>query len=347
MTELRTREGVAARALEFAILTAARTGEVIGARWHEIDLAARTWTVPAGRMKGAREHRVPLSDRAIEILSEVYREDGNPHVFVGPSAGSGLSNMAMGGVLKHMGRGDITVHGFRVDISRLGRGVYQLPQPRDRDGAGACHRQRRGEELPARRSLQQARAIDAGVGCLLQQACSQRRCCAVAGAQVKAIDPTLPPWKASTERDRKALMNFTLAELLRYDALVEEEDFEKHDHYALNKLPSPPARDLPTAAKAEARRGNLKPLRTLYPEIAEFIAEPKRKRGERRPPDPFARITNTRWVADTVRRVRQIWSEHYGGWKRPSTDTLMIEIVAKYLELSEAQVRRALKQASR
>jgi integrase len=111
MAALREREGTAARALEFTILTAARTGEVIGAQWREIDLTAATWTVPAGRMKGGREHRVPLSQRAVELLQ--LKEDGNPHVFMGSRTGSGLSNMSMTAVLKRMGYGDVTVHGFR------------------------------------------------------------------------------------------------------------------------------------------------------------------------------------------------------------------------------------------
>ena len=71
MAELRQQEGVAARALEFAILTAARTGEVIGARWDEINLDERLWTVPAERMKAGREHRVPLSDAALAILEQM------------------------------------------------------------------------------------------------------------------------------------------------------------------------------------------------------------------------------------------------------------------------------------
>jgi integrase len=111
IADLRKQKGIAARALEFAILTAARTGEVIGAKWDEID--GKTWTVPAGRMKASRLHKVPLSDRAIEILSEVHTEEGNGHVFIGPSNGAGLSNMAMAGVLKRMKRDDTTVHGFR------------------------------------------------------------------------------------------------------------------------------------------------------------------------------------------------------------------------------------------
>jgi integrase len=112
IADLHTREGVAARALEFLVLTAARTGEVIGARWDELDLDSKVWTIPAGRMKGGRQQRVPLSDRALELLAEVPREESNPHVFIGPTAGAGLSNMAMTSVLKRMGQ-DVTVHGFR------------------------------------------------------------------------------------------------------------------------------------------------------------------------------------------------------------------------------------------
>jgi integrase len=112
MSLLAQREGVAARALEFTILTAARTGEVIGAIWDEIDLKAKTWTVSAGRMKGSREHRVPLSDRALEILRSAPRMDANPFVFLGAGQ-RGISNMAMAAVLKRMGRADLTVHGMR------------------------------------------------------------------------------------------------------------------------------------------------------------------------------------------------------------------------------------------
>jgi integrase len=111
MAELQQREGTAARALEFGILTAARTGEVIGAHWGEIN--GDIWTIPAGRMKGGREHRVALSARAVELLRSLPTEEGNRHVFIGPRAGSGLSNMSLTAVLRRMGRRDITVHGFR------------------------------------------------------------------------------------------------------------------------------------------------------------------------------------------------------------------------------------------
>lgn len=113
MAELHQREGVAAQALEFTVLTAARTGEVIGAHWDEIDLDAGVWTIPATRMKAKAEHRVPLSPRAIELLNGLYRERGNEFLFIGTQSGAGLSNMAMSAVLHRMGRDDITVHGFR------------------------------------------------------------------------------------------------------------------------------------------------------------------------------------------------------------------------------------------
>ena len=116
MAALHKRDAIAARALEFTILTAARTGEVIGATWGEIDLNAATWTIPGERMKAGREHRVPLSNRAFEILSEMAKsrvsDAGDAPVF--PSArGNPLSNMAMTMLLRRMERGDLTAHGFR------------------------------------------------------------------------------------------------------------------------------------------------------------------------------------------------------------------------------------------
>jgi integrase len=112
MLALTQREGIAARALEFTIMTAARTGEVIGATWSEIDLVAMVWIIPAKRMKGGREHRVPLSDPVLRILKSLPHEEGNSYVFIG-LRGCSLSNMAMAALLKRMGRNDITVHGFR------------------------------------------------------------------------------------------------------------------------------------------------------------------------------------------------------------------------------------------
>jgi len=113
--ELRGREAMAARALEFAVLTAARTGEAIGATWAEIDTVARIWTVSADRMKMKRDHRVPLSPPAIKLLEQLRPENAKPEHFVfhNDSRARPISNMAMIQLLARMGRAEITVHGFR------------------------------------------------------------------------------------------------------------------------------------------------------------------------------------------------------------------------------------------
>jgi integrase len=108
--KLRSRKAMAALALEFTILTAARTGEVIGATWEEIDFAKQVWTVPAHRMKAGREHRIPLSPRALEIL-ETMKPSGTTFVFAGERGGK-LSSMAMAMLLRRM-EIDVTAHGFR------------------------------------------------------------------------------------------------------------------------------------------------------------------------------------------------------------------------------------------
>ncbi|RTL48868.1 MAG: site-specific integrase [Rhodocyclaceae bacterium] len=110
---LRKQEGIAAKALEFTILTAARTGEVIGAQWDEIDFAEKVWTVPAERMKAKKEHRAPLCARALAILEELQQTSEEGFVFPGRSEGASMSNMAMLQLLRRMGRDDLTVHGFR------------------------------------------------------------------------------------------------------------------------------------------------------------------------------------------------------------------------------------------
>jgi integrase len=112
MVELRKREGMAARALEFVILTAARSGEVRGATWPEIDLEAKTWTIPAERMKAGKEHRIPLSDAALKLLNNLPRLTGSEFVFFAPRGGM-LSDMSLTAVLRRMERSDLTVHGFR------------------------------------------------------------------------------------------------------------------------------------------------------------------------------------------------------------------------------------------
>ena len=112
--KLRGRKGSSALALEFMILTAARTGEVRGARWQEIDLSTKVWIVPADRMKASKEHRVPLCDRAVEILNSI-KSNRNPdgYVFPGWKAETGLSDGAMLTLLRKMDVGPYTPHGFR------------------------------------------------------------------------------------------------------------------------------------------------------------------------------------------------------------------------------------------
>lgn len=111
MANIRKREGVSPRALEFTILNATRTNETINARWTEIDLKAKVWSIPASRMKSGRVHRVPLSDRAIEILRALPHEGA--FVFPGARAGQPLSNMAMLELVRGAIGNGFTVHGFR------------------------------------------------------------------------------------------------------------------------------------------------------------------------------------------------------------------------------------------
>ncbi len=111
VAELRKREGITSRALEFAILTAARSGEVLGARWAEFDLDAAEWIVPAERMKAGKEFRVPLAPRATEIVKDMAGLSG---VFVFPSSdGKPLSEKALWKCLRRMKVKNATVHGFR------------------------------------------------------------------------------------------------------------------------------------------------------------------------------------------------------------------------------------------
>lgn len=113
MSALRKHEGAGARALEFAILTAARSGEVRGAQWSEINLKERIWTIPAGRMKAGKQHVVPLSEAALAILRRMQREKLNEFVFPGTRDDKPLSDMSLTAVLRRMGRRDLTAHGFR------------------------------------------------------------------------------------------------------------------------------------------------------------------------------------------------------------------------------------------
>lgn len=138
MGALRQREGFSARALEFLILTAARSGEVRLAQWSEIDLKARTWTIPADRMKAEKAHIVPLSDDAVALLESMPRLADEPHVFPA-NRGGPQSNMALTSVLKRMDNDNpetwidpengrrITVHGFRSSFKDWARSRTSYP----------------------------------------------------------------------------------------------------------------------------------------------------------------------------------------------------------------------------
>ena len=114
MNNLRKLDGVSARALEFLILTASRTSEVINARWEEFHIGRYTWIIPKERMKMNKLHRVPVSDPARNIINLMRRQNRqSEYIFTNPSTGRNISSGAMSSVLKRLGRKDITVHGFR------------------------------------------------------------------------------------------------------------------------------------------------------------------------------------------------------------------------------------------
>jgi integrase len=158
MAALRAQKGADARGLEFAILTAARTGEVTGARWSEIDESSKTWTVPASRMKGGKEHRVPLSDRALAIVKAANRK--GEYVF--GNDGRRLSPMAFTRLLGKVGHGDITPHGFRSTFRDWA--AEQTNFPREIAEAALAHALKdkteaayqRGDLLEKRRKLMAA-----------------------------------------------------------------------------------------------------------------------------------------------------------------------------------------------
>jgi integrase len=161
MQHLRGRQGTAARALEFLILTAVRTGEVLGARWPEIDVVQHTWTIPAERMKAGKEHRVPLSNAAMAVLRTMQAGD-REYVFPGSRKDRPLSNMAMLVLLRRMERSDITVHGFRstfrdwaAELTNFPREVAEMALAHT-IGSKVEAAYRRGDLFEKRRRLMQA-----------------------------------------------------------------------------------------------------------------------------------------------------------------------------------------------
>ncbi len=159
---LHERGGMAALAIEFVILTAGRSGEILGARWREFDLGSRVWTIPANRMKAGREHRVPLSKRALMILeaAQLFRRDDDLEAYVFPGAREGrpMSDMTLTMTLRRM-KINATVHGFRSSFRDWAGEVSSFP--RDIAEAALAHilsdkteaAYRRGDALEKRRAM--------------------------------------------------------------------------------------------------------------------------------------------------------------------------------------------------
>jgi integrase len=162
IAKLRKREATSALALELCILTAARSGEILGMRWPEIDLHKKIWTVPADRMKAGREHRVPLSPRALAILRQLENLKSGEFVFPGQARHKPLSNMAMEMVLRRMKVEDATVHGFRSSFRDWAGNVSNFPREITETalahviGDKAEQAYRRSDALEKRRKLMEA-----------------------------------------------------------------------------------------------------------------------------------------------------------------------------------------------
>jgi integrase len=162
---LRQRDGVAALALEFLILTVCRSGEVRGASWSEVDLESRVWVVPALRMKGARPHRVPLTDRALQILMQVRPlRRADDLVFPGLKPGSALSDMTLAAVLRRMGipPSKASPHGFRSTFKDWATETTSFPNELSEaalahiSGDATERAYRRGDQFVRRRELMEA-----------------------------------------------------------------------------------------------------------------------------------------------------------------------------------------------
>jgi integrase len=162
MAELCQQEGIVARALEFAILTAARTGEVIGATWDEINIVERLWIVPASRMKGGKEHRVPLSDAAMAALEKMAEYRQGDHLFPGRRLGQSLNERALRNLVKAMGRAGVSVHGFRSSFRDWAAERTSFPGEiaemalAHRVGSAVEQAYRRSDQFEKRRQLAQA-----------------------------------------------------------------------------------------------------------------------------------------------------------------------------------------------
>ena len=166
MVELRKRDGIAPRALEFAILTAARSGEVRGMAWSEVDESNSTWIIPAERMKARKEHRIPLPTAARDLLENLPRIEGSDFVFSAPRGGK-LSDMALTAVMRRMSRTEVP-HGFRSTFRDWA--AERTNYPRDLAEMALAHAignaveaaYRRGDMLQKRREMMESWAQFAG-----------------------------------------------------------------------------------------------------------------------------------------------------------------------------------------
>jgi integrase len=162
IAKLRKREATSALALELCILTATRSGEILGMRWPEIDFDKKIWTVPAKRMKAGREHRVPLSTRAVAVLRQLEKLKTADFVFAGQARNKPLSNMAMEMVLRRMKIEEATVHGFRSSFRDWAGNVSNFPREITETalahviGDKAEQAYRRSDALEKRRKLMEA-----------------------------------------------------------------------------------------------------------------------------------------------------------------------------------------------
>ena len=162
IAKLRERNALAAQALELCILTAARSGEILGMRWDEVDLGKKLWIIPAERMKAGREHRVPLSSRAISILQKLEKIKLGEFVFPGQVRHKPLSNMAMEMVLRRMKLQNVTVHGFRSSFRDWAGNATNFPRELAETalahviGDKAEQAYRRSDAIEKRRKLMEA-----------------------------------------------------------------------------------------------------------------------------------------------------------------------------------------------
>jgi integrase len=162
MADLRGRQSISARCLEFTILTAARTTEAIGATWAECKFETGIWAIRGARMKGGLEHKVPLAPAAVSLLEQLYERRESEYVFPGMRAGQPLSNMSMLKMLALTGRGDLTVHGFRSTFTDWAHERTNFPEividmalaHKPADKVQAAYR--RGDLFEKRRALMEA-----------------------------------------------------------------------------------------------------------------------------------------------------------------------------------------------